>query len=365
MGTENWAEVTPMPGQGLLVRNGGLVLICADTGSVRELIALVDEVADAGSDGAALVRRVAALLAADDIGRFPDLALAGPSPSGVGVLVSGAGTAEVVLPDSVVRLSAADAITAVNRLFPGPVDAVTLSLPGAGAPDPRLRLDSGVIAAAGVVIQVSGRAELPYRPIPHQAPPPPPLRQPTAETAFVASVLVPGAEPDPDEVGVAVEVDERPSVRGIYCANGHFNDPVATLCRMCGVPLDGQTRPPVEGVRPALGVLLLDDGSSYMLDLDYVVGREPQADPQVAAGQARPLRLTDPEGVVSRRHVHIALMGWDVQVFDLGSSNGTQIRFPGEADRRQLPPGQPVSIRPGTEIGLGRRWIRYEALGNP
>jgi len=60
------AVVRPLPGPGLAARAGDLLMVCADAGDgVEELLGLVTEVAAAGGDGSVLVRRVAALLAAD------------------------------------------------------------------------------------------------------------------------------------------------------------------------------------------------------------------------------------------------------------------------------------------------------------
>jgi hypothetical protein len=121
-----------------------------------------------------------------------------------------------------------------------------------------------------------------------------------------------------------------------------------------------QTAVAREGVRPVLGSLLLDDGEVAALETGYVIGRDPKHDPDVLAGVARALKITDTEGVVSRRHARIALVGWDVQVIDLGSSNGTFIQPPGAPERQQLPPDTPVVIGPGTVIMMGRRWLRFD-----
>jgi hypothetical protein len=150
------AVVRPLPGPGLAARAGDLLLVCADsagaTDGVEELLALVTEVSSGGGDGSVLVRRVAALLAADFAGRYPACAAAGPTSDGrVAVLVNGTATAEVAGGDGHVRLTAADAIGSVTRLVAGPVTAVRLQLPGAGDAHPRVRLDGGVVPAAGLV----------------------------------------------------------------------------------------------------------------------------------------------------------------------------------------------------------------------
>ena len=87
-----------------------------------------------------------------------------------------------------------------------------------------------------------------------------------------------------------------PIIQGVYCKNGHFDDPEALFCAICGISMNQQTLVPRPGERPPLGVLLLDDGSVFQLDSDYVVGREPSLDGSVAAGKARPLRVADDVG---------------------------------------------------------------------
>src|SRR5262249_16941881 len=126
-------------------------------------------------------------------------------------------------------------------------------------------------------------------------------------------------------------VDRRPLVQGVNCKNGHFNDPEARFCQICGISMAQLTHVPRLGVRPALGVLLVDDGATFRLDTDYVIGREPHSDPDVAEGLARPLRIVNSISGVSRRHVRVTLVGWTVQLVDLGSANGTFVRFPGAA----------------------------------
>jgi hypothetical protein len=167
------AVVRPLPGPGLVARSGDLLLVCADgaTGT-EELIGLVAEVAAAGGDGGMLVRRVAALLAADFAGNFPACAASGPTPDGrLAVLVHGTATARVVGGDGEVTLTATDAITSVNRLVPGPISAVRLDLPGAGEPSQFARLEAGVVSGAGVVTGETGMsAAAPWTPAQPSAP---------------------------------------------------------------------------------------------------------------------------------------------------------------------------------------------------
>lgn len=193
---------------------------------------------------------------------------------------------------------------------------------------------------------------------------PPSLRQPDPSAPFVAVLLVGEGANEPVEPP-APAADMRPRVLGVLCKNNHFNDPNLRYCSVCGISMAQQTLVKHEGPRPPLGVLLLDDGSTFRLDVDYVIGREPHQDPEVAAGTVRPLRVADAEGVVSRRHARVALVGWDVQVADLGSANGTFVQAPGDPQRRPLVPNQPVVVQPGTQVTIGRRWFRYESHRNP
>jgi len=148
-------------------------------------------------------------------------------------------------------------------------------------------------------------------------------------------------------------------VDGALCANGHFNDPRARLCRQCGIAIEQPPRHFDRRPRPPLGELVVDDGTKVTLDGDYVLGREPTLDGDVLAGRARPLRINDPNGTVSRLHLKISLVGWQVEVSDLGSANGSVLHSPdGE---RTLAPFEPAAIEPGARIGIGHRTMQYLA----
>jgi pSer/pThr/pTyr-binding forkhead associated (FHA) protein len=106
-------------------------------------------------------------------------------------------------------------------------------------------------------------------------------------------------------------------------------------------------------------VLVLDDGSRFLLDGDYVLGREPAFDSDVIDGRSRPLRINDPNGTVSRLHLRISLVGWQVEVSDLGSANGSVLHS--SDGERTLPPHEPTTIEPGARIGIGHRSMQYLA----
>jgi len=152
-----------------------------------------------------------------------------------------------------------------------------------------------------------------------------------------------------------------PQVVGVYCKNGHFDDPEARFCAVCGISMNQQTLVPRPGPRPPLGVLIVDDGAVFQLDANYVIGREPTLDTSVAAGEARPLRIADESSMVSRVHARIHLDGWLVLVTDLGSANGTRIRLPGQATDQPLTPHVPAPLRSGSRVDLGGHGFRYES----
>ena len=170
-----------------------------------------------------------------------------------------------------------------------------------------------------------------------------------------------GAEPpEAKDLGLV----EMPSaqVEGVYCKNGHFNDPEARYCAVCGISMGQLTKIRQKGNRPPLGVLILADGSVCQLDADYVIGREPTLDSAVADGRARPLRLMDASGVVSRIHARVELDSWQVFLTDLNSANGTQVLMPGERNPVNLQPGVRTPLAAGAQIRLGGEYgLQYDS----
>ncbi|MFF3225981.1 FHA domain-containing protein [Nocardia suismassiliense] len=149
-------------------------------------------------------------------------------------------------------------------------------------------------------------------------------------------------------------------VKGFKCARDHLNDPRVSFCAVCGIRMDQLTCILTDGIRPPLGLLLFDDGTSFVLDNDCVLGREPEHAEAVARG-ARPVRVEDHSGGMSRAHAEIRLVDWDVTVVDGGSTNGTHIRQPGHQDWTRAIPGHPVKLTPGAQIQLGGRVATFDS----
>ncbi len=170
-----------------------------------------------------------------------------------------------------------------------------------------------------------------------------------------------GAEP-PDDYDPGTADQHPPVVVGVYCKNGHFDDPEARYCAVCGIGMAQLTKTPQQGPRPPLGVLVLQDGSVCQLDTDYVLGREPTLDSSVADGSARPLRLGTASGLVSRIHARVELDGWQVFISDLNSANGTEILQPGNSSPDALQPGIRTPLVAGAQIRLGGDYgLRYDS----
>jgi hypothetical protein len=110
-----------------------------------------------------------------------------------------------------------------------------------------------------------------------------------------------------------------------------------------------------------LGVLVLDDGSTFSLDTGYVIGASPESDPAVVRGEARPLRLPAPEDQVSPVHAEVRLVEWDVQILDRGSAGGTFVLPPGAQQWAQVSPASPVVVVANSHLACGRRVFAFES----
>jgi hypothetical protein len=210
--------------------------------------------------------------------------------------------------------------------------------------------------------------------IPAPSPEPEPIpEQPVTDPAPLRAERILGAPPAespraPLEAGTpagGVETPEDPlddsQVRGQMCERGHLNDPRLSLCAFCGAHVEETGGQLVAGPRPALGLIVFEDGTTYTVDAEYLVGRMPEGDPRVAAGALRSLSVEDPSGAVSRVHAEVRVTGWDVLLTDVGSRNGTFVSDQGEQEWTQLPSGQTHRLLPGTRVRLGGRSFLFES----
>ena len=177
----------------------------------------------------------------------------------------------------------------------------------------------------------------------------------------------PAPGPDP-ELERRMEATARATsltvrVMGFKCARAHPSDPRSAFCTVCGMPVD-QTQPPTEVARPPLGMLVLDDGMTYLLASDAVIGRDPENSDAAQRGLL-PVKIEDSSGGMSRAHAEIRLLNWDITVVDRGSTNGTRARPPGYREWIRLQPNQPMVLVQGSEIMLGNRVLRLDPAAPP
>jgi len=160
----------------------------------------------------------------------------------------------------------------------------------------------------------------------------------------------------------ATATAEAPEVQGHLCPRGHLNDPRSQFCNQCGARMD-ERGALVVGARPTLGVLVFDDGASYTVDSEYLVGRMPESDQRVSAGDLGSIVVEDRSGAVSRVHAEIRIDGWDVLLADTGSRNGTFVAGPTQQGWSPLQPGRSRRLVPGTRVRMGGRTFVFEAPG--
>jgi hypothetical protein len=224
----------------------------------------------------------------------------------------------------------------------------------------------GAATAIGSAVEPAGP---PPPSAPPGGPPPPPRR---AERILGVAPGEPPRTPlddgapvtasaDGEEKSETTVLDQQPKAQGHLCARGHLNDPRSHFCVLCGIRMNERTGVLVIGSRPPLGLLVFDDGSTYTVDAEYLVGRMPEADQRVRSGVLRAIIIEDRSGSVSRVHAEVRLNGWDVMLVDSGSRNGTYLSAPGEPGWTPLPPHQSRRMMPGTKVRLGARTFTFES----
>lgn len=140
-----------------------------------------------------------------------------------------------------------------------------------------------------------------------------------------------------------------PMVVAARCGRGHLSPAYAALCRVCGDAMPPQQA--FEIPRPPLGVLRLQNGDTVLLDRGAILGRNPRLPQGWTGEQPNLVKIIDPDRDVSSQHLEVRLDFWHVLVRDLGSTNGTEVKAPGQGPVT-LPPHEQVAIEPGTKILL-------------
>lgn len=122
-------------------------------------------------------------------------------------------------------------------------------------------------------------------------------------------------------------------------------------------PQSGTRLAPSDGEAPATGttlaVAVFDDGTTIPVIGELIIGRAPETHHEMLLGSATPVTIDDPEASLSRSHVLLRTTGWEIEVVDLGSRNGTRALT--SSGWRKLIPG--IGYRAGDQqlLLLGSR----------
>lgn len=378
------------PGTGVVGRHDDALLVVPafeqrHLPSLTALLAICARGAD--PSGRSRARAVAALLSQADPDDVPGFALVLGTETDVTVLAHG-GVDLTVRGIAHEAFSGTDSLAWVERRVKGMLSYLSVTASGAPVPQAPLlpfSLAAGTVPGSGVTLSRRSAAsrETSADPVPTATGAARPATA-AVELAAVPAVAPTVARPVQafesvllrdaageaaqartplplEDVEVPAPVEQAPLVEGIDCPAGHFNDPQGGSCRSCGMALDEPNSIRRTGPRPALGVLVTDNGSVFSLDCDYVIGRAPERDEAVLTGRAQALVLRDVGQSVSRVHAYLAISGWQVLLVDRGSANGTFVSGGGPAGPWvRVRADRQTAITPGVRVKIGARQLMYE-----
>jgi hypothetical protein len=137
-------------------------------------------------------------------------------------------------------------------------------------------------------------------------------------------------------------------VNGVCCPDGHFSRAGARYCGVCGHALAAVAPPLQAGHRPPVGVLILADGRTKVLENDLAVVAEPSG----------ALRFHPHADEVEHLVGEIRLVGWQ-PVLSCQDRELTAT-LPGGSTLR-VGSNVPVPLVPGMELVLAGELVRYES----
>ena len=368
-----------------MARMPGIVLVAVPaTGNearVGELIALCREIGEATPDapGRTLARRMAGLLSSADPDTGLALCVLSQTEDGLSVILAGNIDLAASSSRGEVKLSGRDAATWVDRILEGTLGSCSVSAGGAEPPKrtAMYELQGGVVPGVGITLVAGGHVVATPSAAAGEAGSEEVSPGAAAAVAGAAAGVssgasaltdlaepLPAAEPEPTspEPVVAAEIaavvaaapEPPPAPAEPFAAPA----PAAVAAAAAAAP-----EAPSGATGKSIGVIVFEDGTSYALDKDYIIGREPENDAAVVAGRAGPLVVDDAERSISRVHAELRLFGSELQIVDRGSTNGTYVWSDTNADWVRLVPNQVASVKPGGWVAVGSRSFVFEAEG--
>ena len=370
-------------GAGLAASIGNASLfIASDIASdpARDLLSLFRQSAATAPDSVSIVRALARVVAQHGFDSVPAFACVISGESDVHAIVYGQLQASVRTTHNEELLDGSLAVTWADRRFEGtlidfavgepldpasswffaegivpasgmvvsaPVDAAPMNIPT--APAARVGDVAESAPAPAEVIDLTDAALLPEPLAAHGRPdlPPPPPPPPAFESAPLAP---------PNDAGRGLALAETRAVAGMACVNGHLNRPDAAQCEWCSAALD-RGRGTIIGVRPSLGVLVLDEGAREIdLVRPVIVGAAPPTDVVIAGEDAETVLIETNLTGVSDTQFEVHFESWDVFVIDR-STTGTFLDDV-SGRRHLLPRHARVKLRPGSVLAFGDHTVR-------
>ncbi|WP_454199698.1 FHA domain-containing protein [Nocardia sp. Marseille-Q1738] len=372
------------PGDGLVARFGAVVAyVGGETASTDRILGTIEAVADVEHPGAALAKRLAAVIFGGTA-QTPPFGVVAPTDDGTLILLRGPVTAEIHGAEGLRRLDGGRAFTWVDEILREPVRRITI---GSSTSEPlsalpRTDLRTGVVPGGGFVwnaaLRRAGKAAEP-RPSEsaersttagHSAQAEP---EPTAAAGFAAMPEPTGASDAVAPAPTAARptgsarplakprpprpVADRPLAWSqLQPAAHHPHEPVV----LRKTAENGGTRvlrPLALASETAPGALITEDGTAYPLDRPYVIGRGPQVDESVRAATAAPL-VIQRDRHVSRVHAYISVDDGKVYVRDAAATSGTFIAAP-DTDQWTRITTSPTELPPGWRVRISERILTY------